>query len=217
MNIINIHEDHHSQMLLHLFLPLGPVFPHALLKSIEYVLANTHQVVQPFAEWLNSRKGPSGLNAEVDLAFRWVCDAVATKLHVRVFHDHVSEGVAKRVVLIMQHKSDTVSICPICLDHLQRGLPLAALRHARRTTTPSTPRGKLQLPACPAASRRKCLAVGLAEGRSSGGRWASLPRLLPAAAAGMPEGGLRISGNTSSNLLHSLSAEAVNVLFKKKN
>jgi len=28
------------------------------LKSIEYVLANTHQVVQPFAEWLNSRKGP---------------------------------------------------------------------------------------------------------------------------------------------------------------
>lgn len=128
MNIINIHEDHHSQMLLHLFLPLGPVFPHALLKSIEYVLANTHQVVQPFAEWLNSRKGPSGLNAEVDLAFRWVRDAVATKLHVRVFHDHVSEGVAKRVVLIMQHKSDTVSICPICLDHLQRGLPLAALR-----------------------------------------------------------------------------------------
>lgn len=83
MNIINIHEDHHSQMLLHLFLPLGPVFPHALLKSIEYVLANTHQVVQPLAEWLNSRKGPSGLNAEVDLAFRWVCDAVATKLHVR--------------------------------------------------------------------------------------------------------------------------------------
>lgn len=73
--------------------------------------------------------------------------------------------------------------------HLQRGLPLAGLRHARRTTTPSMPRGELQLPVCPAGPRRKRLAEGPVEGRSGGGRWASFLRLLPTAAAGVPEGG----------------------------
>lgn len=42
------------------------------------------------------------------------------RLHL-LLHDHVSQGVAERVVLVMQHKCDTVSVCPVCLNLSQTG------------------------------------------------------------------------------------------------